>query len=52
MMTQVIKKLLEPRLPTIDELKTLVYCSDGKYDTDGSCANYTSVAKPTINETE
>jgi|LakMenEpi03Aug12_release.lakeMendotaPanAssembly.Ray.scaffolds.fasta_scaffold320669_2 hypothetical protein len=37
------------RLPTIDELKTLVYCSDGKYDKDGSCVNSTSVAKPTIN---
>jgi hypothetical protein len=38
------------RMPTIDELKTLVYCSDGKYDTDGSCTNYKSV-EPTINST-
>jgi len=39
------------RMPTVDELKTLVYCSDGKYDTDGSCTNYTSVSTPTINST-
>ncbi|MCX7076241.1 MAG: DUF1566 domain-containing protein [Methylococcales bacterium] len=38
------------RMPTIYELKTLVYCSDGKYDTDGSCINYKSV-EPTINST-
>ncbi len=39
------------RMPTVDELKTLVYCSDGKYDTDGSCTNVTSVSTPTINST-
>ena len=39
------------RMPTVDELKTLVYCSDGKYDTDGACTNYTSVTRPTINST-
>lgn len=37
------------RLPTIDELMSLVYCSDGKYDADGSCTNWTEVTKPTIN---
>jgi hypothetical protein len=36
------------RMPTADELMTLVYCSDGKYDTDGSCTNATSGARPTI----
>lgn len=39
------------RMPTVDELMTLVKCSDGKYDTDGSCTNATSVARPTINST-
>jgi hypothetical protein len=39
------------RMPTIDELKTLVYCSDGKYDTDGSCTNNDSISTPTINST-
>ena len=39
------------RMPTADELMTLVYCSDGKYDTDGSCTNGPSVARPTINST-
>jgi hypothetical protein len=39
------------RMPTVDELKTLVYCSDGKYDTDGSCTNYNSISTPTINST-
>ena len=37
------------RMPTVDELMTLVKCSDVKYDTDGSCTNYTSVSTPTIN---
>ena len=39
------------RMPTVDELMTLVKCSDVKYDTDGSCTNYTSVSTPTINST-
>ena len=30
---------------------TLVFCSDGKYDGDGACANSSSVTKPTINTT-
>lgn len=37
------------RMPAVDELMTLVYCSDGKYDTDGYCTNYLSVSTPTIN---
>jgi hypothetical protein len=37
------------RMPTKDELKTLVYCSDGEYDADGSCINYETVTNPTIN---
>jgi hypothetical protein len=39
------------RMPTKDELMRLIYCSDGKYATDGSCTNYTSVTQPTINST-
>jgi hypothetical protein len=39
------------RMPTKDELMKLVKCSDGKYDTDGACTNYTSVTRPTINST-
>jgi hypothetical protein len=39
------------RMPTKEELMKLVVCSDGKYDTDGSCTNYDSVAQPTINTT-
>ncbi len=39
------------RIPTKDELMKLVYCSDGKYETDGSCTNYISVVQPTINST-
>jgi hypothetical protein len=39
------------RMPTKDELMTLVKCSDDKYDSDGSCTNYDSVAQPTINTT-
>ncbi len=39
------------RMPTIDELKTLVYCSDGKYFIiEGYCTN-DSVTVPTINLT-
>jgi hypothetical protein len=37
------------RLPTKEELMTLVFCSDGEYDADGSCKNITDV--PTINST-
>jgi hypothetical protein len=37
------------RMPTVDELMTLVKCSDGKYDTNGSCTNYKLISKPTIN---
>jgi len=39
------------RMPTVDELMKLVYCSDGKYDTDGFCTNLQLVARPTINST-
>ncbi|MEN9597148.1 MAG: hypothetical protein RL236_1582, partial [Pseudomonadota bacterium] len=39
------------RLPTKDELMQLVFCSDGKSDTDGSCTNYMTVTGPTINTT-
>jgi hypothetical protein len=39
------------RMPTKDELMKLIYCSDGKYKTDGSCINYKSVSTPTINST-
>jgi hypothetical protein len=39
------------RMPTKYELMKLVVCSDGKYETDGSCTNYMSVARPTINST-
>lgn len=39
------------RMPTKDELMKLVVCSDGKYDTDGSCTNAMSVSTPTINST-
>ena len=37
------------RLPTKEELITLVFCSDGEYDADGSCINYETVTNPTIN---
>lgn len=37
------------RLPTKEELLALVFCSDEKYDLDGSCKNMTDV--PTINST-
>ena len=37
------------RLPTKEELMTLMFCSDGKYKTDGSCTNYKSISQPTIN---
>ena len=36
------------RLPTKEELMTLVFCSDEKYDLDGSCKNITDVTRPTI----
>jgi hypothetical protein len=43
------------RLPTADELMTLVKCSDGKYNNyilgTGSCTNPFSISKPTINST-
>ena len=39
------------RMPTKEELMKLMVCSDGKYDTDGSCTNFTSVSTPTINST-
>jgi hypothetical protein len=39
------------RMPTKYELMKLVVCSDGKYETDGSCTNSESVAQPTINST-
>ena len=39
------------RLPTKAELMQLVVCSDGKSDTDGSCTNYMTVTRPTINTT-
>jgi hypothetical protein len=38
------------RMPAVDELMTLVYCSDGKYEKDGSCT-YRSVFAPSINST-
>jgi hypothetical protein len=37
------------RMPTKDELVKLVVCSDGKYETDGTCTYYNIVARPTIN---
>jgi hypothetical protein len=39
------------RMPTKDELMKLVVCSDGNFETDGSCTNRSSVDKPTINST-
>ena len=39
------------RLPTKEELMTLVFCSDEKYDLDGFCKNMTDVTSPTINST-
>jgi hypothetical protein len=42
--------LNEWRLPEKEELITLVYCSDGKYDDDdGECSSYQKVERPTIN---
>jgi hypothetical protein len=38
------------RMPTKEELMKLVVCSDGKYDTDGSCTNAMSASKPTISK--
>ena len=37
------------RLPTKEELTTLVFCSDGKHNTNYSCENITYVTRPTIN---
>jgi len=37
------------RLPVLSEIKTLVFCSDGKYEANGSCTNWKEVTKPTIN---
>ena len=39
------------RLPTHEELKTLIVCSDGKYDKDGACTNFDTVSHPSINTT-
>ena len=39
------------RLPTKEELMELIFCSDGEYDSDGSCINYQTVMRPTINST-
>jgi hypothetical protein len=39
------------RLPSLNELRTVVQCSDAKYESDGSCTNSNTVAKPTINST-
>jgi hypothetical protein len=36
------------RFPTVDELKTLIFCSDNEYKIDGSCTNSKEVTKPTI----
>ncbi len=37
------------RMPEKEELMTLVYCSDGKYDDDdGECSSYQKVQRPTI----
>jgi hypothetical protein len=38
------------RMPTKDELIKLVFCSDGNYQTDGSCTKGSLIA-PTINST-
>jgi hypothetical protein len=37
------------RLPTKEELMTLVFCSDEKYELDGSCKNGIGITPPTIN---
>lgn len=39
------------RLPTHEELKALIVCSDGKYDKDGACTNFDTVSHPSINTT-
>jgi hypothetical protein len=39
------------RLPTKDEMLGLIFCSDGNYETWGSCKNPSIVISPTINET-
>lgn len=36
------------RLPTKEELMTLEFCSNEKYDLDGSCKNFTDVTRPII----
>ena len=37
------------RMPEKEELMSLVYCSDGKYDDDdGECSSYQKVQRPTI----
>ena len=37
------------RMPEKEELMTIVYCSDGKYDDDdGECSSYQKVQRPTI----
>jgi hypothetical protein len=36
------------RLPTKEELMTLVFCSDEKYELDGSCKNGIGITPPTI----
>ena len=39
------------RLPTKDELKTLVFCVDGKYDNEGDCINSeVATNRPTIDK--
>lgn len=37
------------RMPTKDELKKLVYCSNNKYDSRGNCRDYRSITRPAIN---
>jgi predicted secreted protein len=41
------------RLPTLDELKTLVVvvCADGKYEKNGDCTNLPSLIEPAIDST-
>jgi hypothetical protein len=39
------------RLPTKEELMTLVVCQDGKYDEDGGCVYINLTNEPTINST-
>ncbi len=37
------------QIPTREELDGLKYCSDGKYNADGSCTNYRTINVPLIN---